>query len=178
MQRLFSTGDLLEVSGMPRATVQSYLHRADFVIDPAEVDGGDGTGKHRRYTRAAVMHFAVAAELIRKGIAVKPAFQAAARFAYLGEAQEGNLPTDNRPPACPFHHSKGRTLLIILPGQAEQAQVIAVARGVLRLSDVPEDETGLAAFFALDVGQVFARTVRALGIDPDAELRAVYGEAA
>jgi hypothetical protein len=154
------------------------MHREEFLIASDEVHGGDGSGKHRRFSLHAVIHFAVGVELINLGLSPVVAFRSAARFAYFGRYAEDNLPRQNRPPAFPFHYSNGKTLLVIPAGKADRAEVIAIPGESLRLSDVPEVEGGTLAFVAVDVGKVFSRALHALGMDPEAELRAVYGEGA
>lgn len=176
MQPTFSTGDLLKATDVSRNGFQTWMRRDDIHFDDDHMQGGEGAGNHRRFSFAALMHFAVGVELISIGMSAKVAFQAAMRFAYFGQYAEGNLNTDNRPPAFPFHYSKGKTLLIIPAGQADRAQVIGAHDNSLRLSDVFEADGGCIGYITLDLSKVFGSTLRALGMDPEATLRAVYGE--
>lgn len=178
MQPTFTTGDLLNATGVSRNGFQTWMRRDEIRFVDGQMQGGDGAGNHRRFSLAALMHFATGVELHRSGVPVSVAFRAAEKFAYFGTYAEGNMAVQNRPPAFPFHHSNGKTLLIIPAGQADRAEVIAIPGESLRLSDVPEVEGGSLGFVALDVGKVFSRTLRALGKDPEAILRGVYGERA
>ncbi len=174
MQPTFTTGDLLRLTGVQRSTLQSWLHREYLLIASDQMDGGEGCGNHRRFSLQAVIHFVVGAELVKLGLSPLTSFQAAARFAYFGQA--GSVQTFHRPPACPFHHSQGKTLLVIPAGCADRAEVIAIEGESLRASNVPDVDGGSSAFVALDLGKVFNRTLRALGMDPERELRLAYGE--
>lgn len=178
MKPTFTTGDLLKATGVTRNGFQTWMRRGEIRFLDGNMQGGEGAGNHRRFSLAALMHFAVGVELARCGQPVSSSFQAAERFAYFGQYAEDNLTRQNRPPAFPFHYSNGKTLLIVPAGQADRTEVIAIPGGSLRLSDVPEVEGGTLAFAAVDVGKVFSRTLHALGMDPEAELRAVYGEGA
>ena len=178
MQPTFSTGDLVKATGVPRSAFQTWMRRDDISFHTDHMQGGDGAGNHRRFSFAALLHFAVGVELVRIGLPASTSFQAAVVFSYLGQYAENGLTTDSRPPAFPFHYSKGKSLLIIPAGEANRAQVIGSENGAFRLSDVIEANGGCTAFITLDLSEVFARTLRALDMDPEAELRTVYGEAA
>ena len=60
-ERLFSTGDILEISGLAGSTFDDWLARG--IVQP--VSGGGGTGHHRRFSVTQVVAITMAADLRR-----------------------------------------------------------------------------------------------------------------
>jgi hypothetical protein len=59
--KLFTTGDVLEITGLPATTFDTWCHNGpNQIVKP--IDGGTGTGNHRRFTLMQVVGIAVAAE--------------------------------------------------------------------------------------------------------------------
>ena len=62
-ERLFSTGDILEITGLTRSTFDDWIARG--IINP--VSGGNGTGNHRRFTTTQAVALKLAADLRNNG---------------------------------------------------------------------------------------------------------------
>jgi hypothetical protein len=168
MELVFSMGDVERALMAPKATIQTWIRRADLVIPSNEYQGGGGAGNHRRFSLPALMHMAMGAELVRLGMSPAVAFAAAARFAY-----RANMDGDKIVRRCglPFHWQIGQTLFVVPSGQPEKADAVASKDGTLALWEVP----GMAKSFAvIDAGDLFDRTAKALNIDPVQYLNTAY----
>lgn len=162
----FSTNDVLAVTGWTMNTFQSHLRRED-VIRAADVSTAS-RGVPRRYSWAAVMQFAVGAELISLGITPGTAFQRAAKVAFFG-SRGGSGP--DRVPGFPFAYRDGQSWLVIA---GDEAAVMPVIGGKLELQTVPGIASGGLSFQAVDLTKIFERTCTRLEIDPAAMLRDIY----
>lgn len=176
MQLTFSTGDVLAASSVPNATFQSWNNRNDLIFPTDQVAGGVGAGNHRRFSLAAFLQVVVGAEINRMGIAPAQAFRAAAKFAYFGNSTQDGQHVDRRP-GYPYHWSRGRTLLIMPAGNAEQAKVILIKKDEkLPLWDVPQlDGKSPASFAVVDVLSIFERAVESAGFISSAMMNDAYG---
>jgi hypothetical protein len=108
------------------------------------------------------MEVAVGAALIKRGISVRDAFRAAAKFAHTG--------TDVRQCGVPF--PDGATLLCV---DGDRSTILHIPEGG-SVEDVKRSLMDAEGFYILYANLVFDRAVSALGWHPEAVLDAAYSK--
>jgi len=169
MELSFSTGEAARAAVVPRATLQTWMHREYLVIPDGAMQGGEGTGNHRRLSLPALMQVVVGADLVSLGLPASVAFRAAARFAYRAKTDGEKIV---RHAGLPFHWSQGQSLLLIPSRYPEEAETVAAPDGKIALWEVP---MGAKNFVTVDVGYLFEDALKSLEIDPVNYLNAAYG---
>ena len=108
----FLIADVVACSGIDPNTLQTWIRRQMFLFDPQDRSGA-GTGSRRLFTRRTICRSAIAAELVRNGVAPGRAFNAARLFTNVPHADEhGGVSF-----AFGDSHLKGRIFLILYPSQ-------------------------------------------------------------
>ncbi|MCH4558252.1 hypothetical protein [Mesorhizobium jarvisii] len=168
----FSTGQIVVATGVPNATLQSWLHRG-YPVGKGEgqIVGGGSPGRHRQFTFRNAIEIALAKELLEAGIGnVESAFQAASSFAHIGKV-DGNRML--RVPGCPFWSGgMSATTLLACSGDSYHVHHYRSGKDVL-----PEIWHALnsKSMTVIDAHEVFDRVAQSLGYDPAAVMRFAYG---
>ncbi|MDF0599909.1 hypothetical protein P1J78_04110 [Psychromarinibacter sp. C21-152] len=172
--RQFTSQQVADATDLTHKSVQNWAARGLIVGH----SGGGGKGRARLFSWENLMEFAVAAAVLRLGIATpQEAFSAAREFAHFGEGPAGYAEWDDpaepdRKIAMPYHHQHGETFMLIF---GEQAKIVAITDGKIPLSAVNVGGTGdPSAFIAVNVSKVFNKVCTRLGLDPSAVLDEVY----
>jgi hypothetical protein len=177
----FSTGQVVEATGVLNATLQSWIKRNIIVAQPPEgaaaeagITGGGTPGMHRRFSFFNVMEIAIAKALIDAGLGeLENAFKAARHFAHIGQGEiSANHPA--RVPGCPYDNAgMAATTLVAVRGDRSMEHLwkvgtdpIPVIWGTLETRE---------GFTLIDAGVVFERVVSALGYDPVRIMALAYG---
>lgn len=171
MEISFLAGEVAKAAGIPKPTLQMWLWRGDIPIPAGHIQGGEGTGNHRRFSLAALMQIVVGCELMKFRLPHTDALRAAARFAYSTKVEDDGT---WRCAGFPFHPLNGRSFLLVPAGHPEKAVTVLVKDNALPLWAVP---SLAGCFAALDVTATFERTFKGLGLDPIKALNDVYPNA-
>ncbi len=174
----FSTGKIVEATGVPNATLQSWLKRGVITSHPpkgsetdARITGGGTPGAHRRFSFFNAVEIAIAKALLEAGLSrPEHAFQAATSFAHFGVEATNLHPA--RVPGCPYDSAgaAGETLLCV---RADRSSIVwhRLGRDVL-----PNVYAELGdGFVLIRTDPVFERTVTALGYQGLDVLNLAYG---
>ena len=165
----FFAADVGGAAAIDVVTLQNWIKRK--IIPMGDRDRAAlGSGSRRLFTLRTVLHIAVAAELVRNGIAAATAAKMAAEFAHLGHGggawREGEKPPAGRNPGHLYEH--GRTLLIAYPG-AEEAVIMAVTdttpiSKLFEQQHNPKDDF-VASAIILDLSEIDLMVRARLGVD-------------
>lgn len=165
----FSTGQVVQATGVPNATLQSWLKREVVVAtrpDAAgEITGGGTPGAYRRFSFFNVMEIAIAKALLDAGLGdLENAFKAASHFAHTGRvAISDQFPT--RIPGCPYNNAgMAAATLIAVRGDRSTERLWKVGTDVI--TDICDDLHSRDGFVLIDADIVFERVLSALGFNP------------
>ncbi len=170
----FGTSEVAAAIGVPRPTLQSWLHRGYVIGHRGDgglhLQGAGSPGVYRQFSYHAAMQVAVAKSLLGCGVPVKEAFFAAGMFAHTGEeAIEGLHP--ERVPGMPFN-GDGRTFLAI---SGDKSDVFFNDYDRSILSDMFLRLGNVDGITVVDISAIFDRLVAALGHHPSAVMDIAYG---
>lgn len=161
----FSLSDISRASGVNAQTLKGWIARGYHT--GGGFTGGGGPGQHRGFSAQAAIEFAVVAniaEVSHQPRDIEGIFRLAQRF-----AQSGN---QARLPGMPFHWKKGRTML----GVSADKLAVALRENGSDFYSTLRVELGTPNFVILDASKIFATVCERLGLDPIAEMNAVYGK--
>lgn len=161
----FSTGQVVDATGVSNATLQSWLKR-ELVVGQKDnpIVGGGSPGMHRRYSFFNVMEIAIAKALVDAGLGdLTVAFDAARRFAHVGCGRIGDRP--ERLPSVPYNTAgiAGMTLLCVA---GESSSITLWQPGKDPLPNISFELGHSDGFVLLKVDPVFERVVSKLGYQP------------
>jgi hypothetical protein len=180
----FSTGQVVQATGVPNATLQSWIKRNVIVAQPPEgaeprarITGGGTPGAHRRFSFFNVMEIAIAKALLDAGFGdLENAFKAARHFAHAGR---GGISKDfpARVPGCPYDRAgMAATTLVAVRGDRSTEHLWKV--GTDPIPSICHELQSHEGCVLIDAGMVFDRVVTALGYDPVKVMAFAYGRAA
>lgn len=173
----FTTGQLLQATGVANDNLQSWLKR-QLIVGQKDILGGGSPGRHRQWTFFNVLEVGAAKALMDAGMGdLKAVFCAAATFAHSDCVLFGDQP---RAVGMPFYPANGITLLAAGPDWSEVVfldfdRPRTAPDLHARLMDRPKRLHGHAIGCVLaDMSQVFDRVTEGLGLSPRAVLEAEY----
>jgi len=169
----YSAKQVCEIAGVSNASLQNWIKRKLIVGHREIKGGGEGPGRHRRFSFFNVVEIAMASKLIATGLQPKDAFKAAADFAHVGGGgQTFDLP--ERLPGFPFHFQHGYTIfgiseertfeVIWMPGST--VDTYGQLRGFLHSDD----------FITINATKLFDNICSKMGLHPNVVLDNVYPE--
>lgn len=169
----FTTGQTVEATEVPHATIQSWMKRGHVVgsRETGAVEGGGTPGSHRRFSFFNVMEIAVAKALTDAGLGdLDAAFRAAIHFAHAGRGFISDV-FPARIPSCPFDPQSTRayTLIFARPDGSEEVPW-RPGRDVLASA-----LHGRGGCVLIEVNPIFDRVVTSLGYHPTDVLDLAYG---
>lgn len=150
--RTFGPAEVAAAAGVPRATFHSWLARQYFPLPPSP-----GAGRERRFSVTDAVRVAIVAKLIRLGVSISVAANAAKRF------------------QAPFRKEERRQALVLTESPAGAGDQALHGPAVSEVSfdtfsqigfhiamQVPAGSTG---FYVVDVTDIAERTIRLLDGD-------------
>ncbi|MFO1139163.1 MAG: hypothetical protein U1E41_08820 [Paracoccus sp. (in: a-proteobacteria)] len=166
----YTAKEIAEATG---TTVKDMANWADRSHIISQNENEVGRGKSRTYSWFTLMQVACATAIMGLGFnSPKDAFEAAARFAHIGNGKSGWVGEPEtsqavRWPGLPFHHMRGITMMYIA---GQQATVMLhriwndepFDEGYYRLKDELHDTRG---HIALNVTEIFKEVCHRLGVD-------------
>lgn len=166
----FTTGQVIAATGLPNHTLQSWLKRDLLIGKPgAPIEGGDGSGSHRRFTFYTIMEIAVAKALADLGLSAAHAIKAAQHFAHTGHGQIGANPARN--PGLPFDNRVGGGFtLVCVAGERSTECFWQPGKDVFANLRYQLGE----GFVILEINDLFDRVLDALGYHPSAVMEIAY----
>lgn len=164
----FSTGQVVEATGVSNDTLQNWLKRK-LVVGQKDIDGGGSQGRHRQFSFFNLIEIATAKALIEVGMTdLKSAFYAAGYFAHTGDAE--------RAPGCPFNKETGITLLVAGQGWARDVFLSPTGSALELYNQIVQ--RGSIGATIVDMSQVFNLVTARVGYHPEAVLEIAYAKGA
>jgi hypothetical protein len=172
LSKEFSAKEVCEICGVSNDSLQNWIKRKLIVGHREIKGGGQGPGRHRRFSFFNVVEVAIANRLMTLGMQPKEAFKNAAHFAHSGGGGEVfDMP--ERLPGLPFHQEHGDTIFAVglrgtweaIWGRTPTSDPYAQMR-----QHVGDD------FISLNVTNVFNELCNAMGLHPFKTLDEIYGE--
>lgn len=162
----FSTGQVVEATGVSNNTLQTWLKRNLIVGQKdAPITGGGTPGAHRRFSFFNVMEIAVIKALVDLGLNVSDAGHAAMHFAH---SAPGSIGDDRvRLPSLPFNTLRNPCFTIMVVS-GDRSHVLPWQPG-----KAGEDAMVLARHYlgnpvgwvTVEINRIFEAVVTALGFD-------------
>lgn len=169
-QQRFSTGQLVAATGLPNATLQSWLKRS-LVIGHKDITGGGSPGIHRTFSFFNAMEIAIAKALTDMGLSASVALSAGRRFAHSAGGPIGDRP--GRVPSIPFDtRVSGGFTLLCLAGDKTALYNMTEAKNALFAEMRHQLGDG---FLVLHINPIFERVTASLGYDYRDVLADAYG---
>ena len=166
LNRSFSSREAGEAIGIEVKHITNWATRG-FIVGQSE----GGKGKRRLYSFNNLLEITLALELMAvEGLGPESAFRAARRPAFFGGAFKARfagdvaVPTDERMPGLPFHHSLGDTVLVV--GKNNNRVILTDDGRIPFESDGP--------VIVVSVSKVFQHLCGRLGLDPESILDFIY----
>jgi hypothetical protein len=166
--RYFGTGEVLELTGVPREMFQHWLKR-DLLVGMGQIQGGKGNGVRRRFTWCNLVEIAVTFELVKsKTMQPAEAFRAVSGLAHTDDS----IHVDKvRKVGFPFHWSEGQTWLYVVDGHGH----IVCQTEKTPLQNILTDIGNPRVFVALNYSSIFTEITQRMGIDGRVALDELYG---
>lgn len=170
----FSTGQVVEASGVTNATLQSWLKRGvvsaqapESAETKAGIEGGGRPGVYRRFSFFSVMDIAIAKALIDAGFTdLENAFKASRHFAHSGVMASSMHPA--RAPACPFFSAETSAASTLIAARGSTSVEVFWKMGHDPFPAVFGALGTNEGFVVVNASVIFQRVVTALGFDPAA----------
>lgn len=160
-QQRFSTGQVVAATGLPNATLQSWLKR-DLIVGHkqyAPIQGGGSPGAHRGFSFFNVMEIAIAKALLDAGMgSVSDACKAAMGFAHVGNGQIGDMRPERRP-GLPYNDACLTVLCV-----RQENSVVEIWKPKSDLFITARHRLG-EGFVVLEINPIFERVTHRLGHD-------------
>ena len=153
----YQLSETASAAGVRPGTLKQWLGRNTLTMDGEKDKDGGGAGRVRLFSFETVMRAAIGAELIRRGVAVKNAMDAAYQFSHIGLGRE---------PARPF--PSGGTYLILADNRCSVFNATTPAEfysEVCMAGGMP------VSFVLVDCAIVYGSAVASLGGDPRGDYR-------
>ncbi|WP_283177322.1 MerR family transcriptional regulator [Gemmobacter sp. 24YEA27] len=160
----FSTGQVVEATGVSNDTLQNWLKRK-LIVGQKDIDGGGSQGRHRQFTFFNLIEIAAAKALIDVGMTdLKAAFYAASRFSHSGD--------EARVPGCPFNKGYGITLLVAGQGWARE---VFLSENETALDFYTQNiQSSAVGATIVNMSRVFDLVTTRAGFHPEAVLEIAY----
>jgi len=145
-QQRFSTGQVVAATGLPNATLQSWLKR-DLIVGHkqyAPIQGGGSPGAHRTFSFFNVMEIAIAKALLG--------------FAHVGNGQIGDMRPERRP-GLPYNDACLTVLCV-----RQENSVVEIWKPKSDLFITARHRLG-EGFVVLEINPIFERVTHRLGHD-------------
>lgn len=170
----FSTGQVIAATGVPNATLQSWLKRG-IIVGHRNIEGGGSPGVHRRFSFCNLMEIALAKALIDAGLSdLNFAFGAARHFAHAGTGRSEFTP--ERDPGLPFESTADRPGTTMLAACQDRHYLAFCGADTDAISDIRSGLGGPIGFVVVDVSELFDRVMASLHYHPEEVLEAAYAK--
>ena len=169
----FSTIQVIAATGVTNDNLQNWLKR-QLIIGQKTIEGGGVQGRHRQWSFFNLMEIAAAKALIDVGMTdLNSAFQAANRFAHVGQGPDGYTP--ERSPGCPHTKFPGITLLVAGPGWSNEVFVSPDDNALKLYTDLTRTGAGRKeGGVFVNMSDVFDLTVSRVGYHPEEVIELAY----